>query len=147
MFGGNQYYGLVASLREQSSGGDGGSGYAEKGFDPDAVYGEIRRELSAGDRRTAGLLWSMMDIYGLERGRVEQLYGLCAASSCGFLRDWCRFDRNLRNVIAANTARAKGMVVADVLLDTNGDEIALSLAKSSAADFSLRGELDYIDRL
>ncbi len=141
MLPGRQYYGLIASLREYSpEGGD-------KGFDADAIYGEIRRELSAHDRRTAGLLWSLMDIYGLSRERVEQLYKLCAASSEPFLREWTRFDRNLRNVIAAHTARTKGLVVEDVLLDLNGDEITLSLAKSTAADFNLKGELDYIDRL
>ena len=141
MFGGKQYYGLVASLREYTpEGGD-------KGFDANAIYGEIRVELSREDRRTAGILWSLMDIYGLERARIEQLYALAAASSCDFLRQWALFDRNLRNVIAAHTARAKGLVVADVLLDSKGDEVVLSLAKSSAADFNLKGELDYIDRL
>jgi hypothetical protein len=141
MFGGRQYYGLVASLREYTpEGGD-------KGFNAEAIYGEIRRELSPGDRRTAGLLWSLTDIYGLSRERIEYLYKLCNASRCGFLRQWSLFDRNLRNVIAAHTARSKGLVVADVLLDSNGDPITLSLAKSSAADFNLKGELDYIDRL
>jgi hypothetical protein len=72
---------------------------------------------------------------------------LCGKSRCGWLREWARFDRNLRNVIAAHTARTKGRVVADSLLSIEGDEIPLSIAKSSAADFNLRGELDYIDRL
>jgi hypothetical protein len=141
MFGGTQYYTLVAGLREYTP------GFGEKGFDAGAVYGEIRRELSHADRRAAGLLWSLMDIYGLERGRVEELYGLCGASGCRWLREWARFDRNLRNVIAAHTSRTKGRPVADSLLTTEGDEIALSIGKSSAADFNLRGELDYIDRL
>ena len=142
MFTGAQYYTLVAGLREYTAGAVG-----EKGFEAEAVYGEIRRELSSADRKAAGLLWSLSDIYGLERGRMEQLYSLCAASSCDFLREWARFDRNLRNVIAAHTARAKGRPVADSLLSIEGDEIPLSLAKSTAADFNLRGELDYIDRL
>lgn len=141
MFGGKQYYTLVASLREYTPGG------GEKGFDADAVYGTVRRELSRKDRRAAGLLWSLADIYGLERRRIEQLYGFCAASKCAYLREWARFDRNLRNVVAAHTARMKGRVVADSLLTIEGDEVALTLGKSSAADFNLRGELDYIDRL
>jgi hypothetical protein len=151
MFGGKQYYGLVAGLRQYTidagRSADGGSGYAERGFDADAVYGEIRRELSHEDRRAAALLWSLTDIYGLSRERIEQLYRLCAASKCEFLREWARFDRNLRNVIAAHTARDKGLAVADSLLSIEGDEIPLSLAKSTAADFGLRGELDYIDSL
>ena len=141
MFGSRQYYTLVAGLKEYTPQG------GEKGFDAEAVYGEIRRELSRADRRAAGLLWSLSDIYGLGRERIEELYVLCGKSECGWLREWARFDRNLRNVIAAHTARTKGRVVADSLLSIEGDEIPLSIAKSSAADFNLRGELDYIDRL
>lgn len=136
-----QYYGLVASLREWTIDG------ADKGFDADAIYGEIRRKLSHGDRQAAGLLWTLGDIYGLDRSRIEWLYDKCASSPSEFLKAWCRFDRNLRNVIAAHTARAKGVVVADVLLDAGGNEIALSLSRSSAADFGLKGELEYIDAL
>lgn len=141
MFTGGQYYTLIAGLKEYAP------GYAEKEFDADAVYGEIRRELSRPDRRAAGLLWSLMDIYGLSRERIEELYHLCGASGSRWLRDWALFDRNLRNVIAAGTARAKGRSVADSLLNIEGDEIPLTLAKSTAADFNLRGELDYIDKL
>ncbi|MDR2913020.1 MAG: DUF2764 domain-containing protein [Alistipes sp.] len=143
MLGGRQYYGLVSGVfREYSP-----ATAAEKSFDADAIYGEIRRELSSQDRRTAGVLWSLMEIYGLGRDRIEHLYKLCATSGCDFLRQWGRFDRNLRNVIAAHTARAKGRSIPDSLLGDDGDEIVLSLAKSTAADFNLRGELDYIDRL
>ncbi len=141
MFGGKQYYTLIAGLREYTP------GTGEKSFDPEAIYGTIRRELGRADRKAAGLVWSLMDIYGLERGRIEQLYALCGSSSCAWLREWARFDRNLRNVIAAHTARTKGRQVADSLLSVEGDEVAMSLARSSAADFNLRGELDYIDRL
>jgi hypothetical protein len=141
MFGGRQYYNLVAGLKEYAPSG------GEKGFDAGAIYGEIREKLSREDRRAAGLVWSLADIYGLSRERIEELYGLCAKSKNSFLREWARFDRNLRNVIAAQTARTKGREVAPSLLSIEGDEIPLTLAKSSAADFNLRGELDYIDRL
>lgn len=150
MFGGKQYYTLVAGLRELTPGMDlRGHNTSAPGVPADAggIYGEIRRELSGEDRRAAGLLWSMMDIYGLSRERIEELYARCGASKCGWLREWARFDRNLRNVIAAHTARAKGRAVADSPLSIEGDEIPLTLAKSTAADFNLRGELDYIDRL
>jgi hypothetical protein len=150
MLGGTQYYTLVAELRELTLGmgvHEQNRSAAGPTIDAEAVYGEIRRELSDRDRRTAGLLWALSDIYGLNRERIEQLYSLCAASPCGFLHEWARFDRNLRNVIAAHTARTKSRPVADSLLSIEGDEIPLSLAKSTAADFNLRGELDYIDRL
>ncbi|MDR2882214.1 MAG: DUF2764 domain-containing protein [Alistipes sp.] len=142
MFGNRQYYTLVAGLREYAAGAAG-----EKGFSADAVYGEVRRELSRANRRAAGLLWSLMNIYGLGRERIEELYSLCDASPCDWLRDWAVFDRNLRNVIAAHTARTKGRAVADSLLTIEGDKVAVALDKSSAADFNLRGELDYMDRL
>lgn len=150
MFGGRQYYTLVAGLRRYSppvGGGEGGVVSPLKGFDAAGIYGEIRRELSHSDRRAAGLVWSLADIYGLGRNRIEQLYALCAACGNDWLSQWARFDRNLRNVVAAHTARTKGRVVAEGLLTIEGDEIPLVLGKSSAADFNLRGELDYIDRL
>jgi hypothetical protein len=141
MFGSGQYYTLVAGLRELTP--EGG----EKGFDAAAVYGEIRRELTPADRRAAGLVWSLADIYGLGRERIEELYALCAASRCAYLREWARFDRNLRNVIAAGTARTKGREVAPSLLSIEGDEVAVTLGRSTAADFNLRGELDFVERL
>ena len=81
----------------------------------------------------------------LERALFEAYYAECAASKSDFLRAWSRFDRNLRNVIAAYTARSKDMPVVDALVGS--DEIVLSLKKSSAADFGLKGELEYIDSL
>ncbi len=111
MFSGRQYYGLVAGLRhltlEAADGMRKASG-GESGFDAEALYGEIRRELSRRDRRAAGLLWSLADISGLSRPRIEWLYDKCASSGCGFLCRWAEFDRNLRNDIAIQTARGKG---------------------------------------
>jgi hypothetical protein len=139
MFFPKQYYGLIAGLREWTLDG------ADKGFDANAIYGEIRRELSHRDKVAARLLWALNDIYGLPRPRIEWLYGRCAASPSKYLREWGRFDRNLRNVIAAHTARGKGVNIADSLVGT--DEITLSLSRSTAADFNLKGELEYIDTL
>ncbi len=82
---------------------------------------------------------------GLERALFEEYYARCAASKCDFLRAWSRFDRNLRNVIAAYTARGKERPIVDALVGR--DEIVLSLRKSNAADFGLKGELEYIDQL
>ena len=134
-----QYYGLVAGLREWTFDG------ADKGFDAMAMYGEIRRALSRPDRQAASLLWTLNDIYGLDRSRIEWLYDKCASSSSEFLRAWSRFDRNLRNVIAAHTARGKDRDVAASLV--GADDIVLSLTRSSASDFGLKGELEYIDAL
>lgn len=80
-----------------------------------------------------------------ERALIEAYYAECEKSGNRFLREWYAFDRNLRNVIAAYTAREKDLPVADSLIGS-GDIVRL-LARSAAADFGLRGELDYIDRL
>lgn len=81
----------------------------------------------------------------LERALFEEYYRQCAVSGSDFLRAWSRFDRNLRNVIAACTARGRERPVVDRLVGR--DEIVLSLTKSHAADFGLKGELEYIDSL
>jgi hypothetical protein len=83
--------------------------------------------------------------YRFERALFEAYYAECAKAKSGFLRAWSRFDRNLRNVIAAHTARGKQMPVVDALVGS--DDIVLSLTRSSAADFGLKGELEYIDNL
>ncbi len=81
----------------------------------------------------------------LERALFEAYYAECARSKNRFIREWNRFDRNLRNVIAAYTARSKDMPVVDSLVGS--DDIVLSLSRSSASDFGLKGELEYIDNL
>ena len=53
------------------------------------------------------------------------------------------FDRTLRNVTAAVTARAVGRPVEEVTV--GGGDVVEQLERSSAADFGLRGELPYID--
>lgn len=77
------------------------------------------------------------------RSLFAAYYDECAASGARFLREWSEFDRTLRNVIAAATARAQGVAIDTV---TVGDgEVVEQLQRSSAADFGLRGELAYID--
>jgi hypothetical protein len=213
MFGGKQYYGLIAGLREWTLEG------ADKGFDAAAIVGEIRGVLSKADRRVTELFYGFVDLVNvvslragrsqfnelgnlsreqleaalapveggadddewtdplnalpgwmarvvetylrpadpenedekqslelpLERALFEAYYAECAGSKSAFLREWSRFDRNLRNVIAAYTARSKDMPVVDALVGS--DEIVLSLTKSKAADFGLKGELEYVDNL
>lgn len=78
-----------------------------------------------------------------ERALFEAYYAELAQSKCKFLRGWGEFDRNLRNIAAAVAAREAGRQVRDVTV--GGGEIVEQLARSSAADFGLRGELQYID--
>ena len=78
-----------------------------------------------------------------EHALFEAYYRDLAESKCSFLKAWGEFDRNLRNISAALAAREAGRSVADVVV---GDgEVVEQLKSSSAADFGLRGELQYID--
>ena len=70
-------------------------------------------------------------------------YEACSRSRSRFLRAWSEFDRNLRNVTAAVTARAVGRPVEEVTV--GGGDVVEQLERSSAADCGLRGELPYID--
>ena len=78
-----------------------------------------------------------------EQTLFEAYYALCAASPSRFLREWSDFDRTLRNVAAAVTARAAGRPVDEHIV--GDDDVAEQLRRSSASDFGLRGELPYID--
>lgn len=78
-----------------------------------------------------------------ERAVFEAYYRDLAESKCSFLRAWGEFDRNLRNIAAALAAREAGRSVADVVV--GGGDVVEQLKHSSAADFGLRGELQYID--
>lgn len=79
----------------------------------------------------------------LERSLFEAYYAECEKSECRFLRRWSEFDRNLRNLSAAFTARRVGRPVAEALVGEG--YVVETLARSSAADFGLKGELQYID--
>lgn len=80
-----------------------------------------------------------------DKNLFEAYYRQCAHSSSSFLRKWSGFDSSLRNVVAAVTARRLERPVAECIIGDN--EITQSLTKSSAADFGLRGELVWIDKL
>ena len=81
----------------------------------------------------------------LERSLLEIYYRICDSSKSRFLREWSQFDRNLRNVCAALTARRMGIPVADVVVGKG--YVVESLVRSSAADFGLKGEVGYLDRV
>lgn len=78
-----------------------------------------------------------------ERSLFAAYYEECAQSSSRFLREWAAFDCTLRNISAVAVARAKGRAAASVTVG-KGDVVE-QLQRSSAADFGLRGELQYID--
>lgn len=80
-----------------------------------------------------------------ERSLFTAYYKECAKSKCKFVREWSEFDMNLRNVCAAYTARRMGGEISKVIVGDN--YVAASLKRSAAADFGLKGEVDYIDEV
>ncbi len=72
-------------------------------------------------------------------------YALCESSACSYLREWSATERNIKNVVAALTARAADIPLESVVVG-DGD-ITEQILRSSASDFALRGELPYIDTL
>lgn len=81
----------------------------------------------------------------LQTELLSQYYRLASKSKCAFIRRWADFDRTVRNITAATVARSAGIDIAPNLI---GDgEIEKALVRSGAADFGLKGEVDYIDTL
>lgn len=78
-----------------------------------------------------------------EKSLFTAYYDLCERKGGRFLRAWSTFDRNLRNLTAALSARALGRPVEEVTV--GGGDVVEQLQRSSAADFGLRGELSYVD--
>jgi len=78
-----------------------------------------------------------------EKSLFAAYYALASRSACRFLREWSAYDRNLRNVSAAITARELNRPIEEVTVGEG--EIVEQLQRSSASDFGLRGELQYLD--
>ena len=70
-------------------------------------------------------------------------YTECANSSNRFVREWFAFDNTLRNITSAYIARSRKWPVADQLVGDS--DVVKTLSQSSAADFGLRGEIEYIE--
>ncbi len=81
----------------------------------------------------------------VEQALWESYYAAAERSSDRFLREWSRFDRRLRDIAAAYTARRKGMEVAEVLV--GDDEITDRLKNDYTPDFGLKGTFDKVDEL
>lgn len=78
-----------------------------------------------------------------EKSLFAAYYDACGHAGSRFLREWAAFDRTLRNITAAVTARAVGRSIEEVTV--GGGDVVEQLQRSSAADFGLRGELPYVD--
>ena len=80
-----------------------------------------------------------------ERTLWTRFYDACEKSKNKFIREWYAFDKQLRNISAAYTARKMGRDVEPELVGQS--DINTALARNSSADFGLKAEIDYIDSL
>jgi len=62
-----------------------------------------------------------------------------------FLRQWFSFERNLRNVLAALTARKFKIEVSKVIV--GDDEISRAIARSHTRDFGIADEFPMVERI
>ena len=81
----------------------------------------------------------------IENALWEAFYSECAKSKNNFIRQWFDFDRTLRNIFAAYTARSNSLPIAEQLVGK--DDITETLLRSSAADFGLKNEVEYIEQV
>lgn len=63
----------------------------------------------------------------------------------GFLYDWFRFEKNLKNFLAAWNVREYQQVMEGQLI--GDDEVVRALQKTHARDFGLSNDLEYVDKL
>ncbi|MFR9651094.1 MAG: DUF2764 family protein [Rikenellaceae bacterium] len=111
--------------------------------------------VESDDIRLSASQQAVVELYtakGSEQGGEDFEMALYAAyyadaesSKNRFLREWSRSERDLRNVIAALSARSSGRAVESVLV--GGGDVVDQIMRSSAADFALRGQLSYLDAL
>jgi len=80
-----------------------------------------------------------------ERNLWTRFYEACQKSGNSFIRNWYAFDKQLRNISGAYTARKIGREVEPELV--GNDDINNALSRNSSSDFGLKAEIDYIDSL
>lgn len=81
----------------------------------------------------------------IDRSLWAAYYARCAKSNCRFIKQWSEFDSSLRNICAAYVSRANNLDPASALVGKG--EIVDALSRSSAADFGLKNEVDYVDKV
>ena len=78
-----------------------------------------------------------------EKSLFEAYYEECASSGNRFLKNWSEFDCTLRNILSATVARSEQRPVDEAVVG-RGDAVE-QMRRSSAADFGLRGEFEFVD--
>ena len=119
-----------------------------------SLYGrDFWKEQIRSPRDVPEFLEETFDIYmteGPSPGLVGRMYDsyynyALKRSASPFLRDYLRFEKDMRNIIAALRARRKGVLPSDHVLGE--DELADLLGRSASEDFGLASEYPWIERL
>ena len=118
---------------------------AEELKKPERLPKYIARVLEAYNDSDSELREDIDVALRLERNMFDAYYEECAKSSNKFLRAWSATDRTIRNLCAAYTARAKGLAIGEVVVGS--DDYAEAMSRSSASDFGLKSELDYLEQV
>ena len=125
----NNYYYIVGGLPDLLL------DFESRHFDATRLREEIRGHLSAVDQR-----WVDWLTWGLEAKQLSShFYRAASKVKNAFIRDYFHFDLQLRNVLAAVSARKAGRELSSVLV--GNDELTQLLSSSKTADFGLREEL------
>lgn len=87
---------------------------------------------------------------GFGPGDADTLYDIYVEhvlrrAGSSLLRAYVRFDRDVRNVVAALRARRRGLPPADALV--GGGDLVEQLSRSTADDFGLGAEMPWVERL
>lgn len=81
----------------------------------------------------------------LENFLLNYYYDFVAKNDKGFVKDWCKADRNIRNITAAHKARSMGIDVEKYLI--GNDHVTEQLKTNSAPDFGLKNEVPFVEEL
>ncbi|MEG1937031.1 MAG: DUF2764 family protein [Rikenellaceae bacterium] len=74
---------------------------------------------------------------------LTEYYKEMEASKNRFIREWGESDRTIKNICAAIEARRNGVDISKVVIGKGG--VVDGLCTSSASDFGLKGEVDFVD--
>lgn len=116
---------------------------AEEAKSPSRLGGRVARVLRAYANPEGEEAETVDVSRPFARTLFEAYYSDCADSASRFLREWSEFDRTLRNILAAVTARSRSLSVDSVVV--GGGDVAEQLLRNSSSDFGLRNELPYVE--
>ncbi len=80
-----------------------------------------------------------------ENQLAKLYYEYVLSKTEGFLHEWFTFDRDLKNLLTAISARRHGLPFSGQLVGQN--EVTAAINKSNARDFGLANEYPYLEKL